>query len=366
MNRKSKYIILGLIGITIAGFSFKSISDSVLDTTDNGIKIKIFKEKLTLSKTEEIILKEWDSIDEFNSDGYYYLNEDIAYIILKDEEKIKNMKKLNSESGMVSNILIEKGKVSFEELEIAKQEIENALNDYDFEVYSIDYDFKNESIEVIAPGINSEEKADLQQAFKDLIKIVSKKDRSNRNTNKDDFLDIDKSHWAYDAIKYLQNQEIASGDSNNLFNPDNPITREDGMTLAYKAIGATSVYRSTPEMSKIFTDQNYISQYAERPLKYFESTNSLSGYPDGSIKPKENIKRAEAVTFLTKAFSYKLDKDASDIDLNFYDISSNDYYYNSIQKLKKAGAISDKGEFRPFEDITRAEYAYILYKICNE
>ena len=68
MNRKSKYIILGLIGITIAGFSFKSISDSVLDTTDNGIKIKIFKEKLTLSKTEEIIHKEWDSIDEFNSD----------------------------------------------------------------------------------------------------------------------------------------------------------------------------------------------------------------------------------------------------------------------------------------------------------
>lgn len=364
MNRFKK-ITLFLSLLIIVGLSLIATADSVIDTSQNGIKIKILREKATLRKTEEIILKEWNDIDEFNQEGYYYLIGDIAHIKIKDLDKLKKLSELNKEIGMISNINIEKSNSSMEELESDKSDLEEMIKDMDIVVYGIDIDYKREKVVLKTPEIKEDEKNLLENKFQDRIKVISKYDEEDKKIEDKEFIDLVSSHWAYDSIKYLQQKGVASGNEDNTFRPEEHIMREDAMKLAYKAIGSISIYRSIPELSKVFIDQNDVSVYAEKSIRYFDGINVINGYPDGTIRPKENINRAEAITFLANAFSFKLYKDQELDNLNYYDVSEEDYYYKSLQKLKKIGAIKDSQYFRPFDYITRAEFAYILYSICN-
>lgn len=365
MKLKKRYILSAALGITVLGASFISAAEPFMDTADNGLKIKILKEKATIPKTEDIILRIWENMDSFNEDGYYYLNGDICHIVVKSEADANKLKELNKKEGMVSNIKIDKGSHSMKELELTKEDVEIFLNEMNIETYGVEIDFKKENIKVKAPDIKEAEKEELENQFKGMINIVSKYDIDRKEIDAKDFEDVDSSHWAYDAIKYLQKNGIASGNEDNTYRPEEPIMREDVMTLAYKAIGAVSIYKSVPELSKVFADQSDVAQYAEKAIRYFEGTNSINGYPDGTIRPKDNIKRAEAAVFLSKAFSFKLDKDASSETLNYSDVSTDDYYYGALQKLKKCGAFSGEGEYRPEDDISRAEFSYMLYKVCS-
>ena len=51
------------------------------------------------------------------------------------------------------------------------------------------------------------------------------------------FLDIPNEHWAYAEIKELHRLGIVTGYPNDKFHPDNPVSREEFITIAIKALG---------------------------------------------------------------------------------------------------------------------------------
>ena len=51
------------------------------------------------------------------------------------------------------------------------------------------------------------------------------------------FGDVSKSHWAYVSILTLKKNKIISGNENNLFEPENNITREEFIKMAGIALG---------------------------------------------------------------------------------------------------------------------------------
>ena len=84
------------------------------------------------------------------------------------------------------------------------------------------------------------------------------------------------------------------------------------------------------------------------------------GYPDDTFRPNANITRAEFMTLVNNAF-----EKTSEIQINFSDVKSNDWYYKTVQKALAAGYIGGypDGTIRPNQAITRQEAAVVISKI---
>lgn len=89
---------------------------------------------------------------------------------------------------------------------------------------------------------------------------------------------------------------------------------------------------------------NYIKELSEKKL--------LSGYPDKSFRPEENIKRSEFITVLAKIVSQN--PDASSTSGHWSDGSSN------ILKAKNILKLDEYGSFDPEKHITRLEVVKLL------
>ncbi|MDN5299921.1 MAG: large repetitive protein, partial [Clostridiales bacterium] len=92
---------------------------------------------------------------------------------------------------------------------------------------------------------------------------------------------------------------IASGVGNNLFAPDQAISRQDMMTLLYHAL---TILNELPEASTVdslaaFNDVDAISDYAREPMNTFVSAGIVSGH-EGVLDPSGSATRAQIAQIL--------------------------------------------------------------------
>jgi hypothetical protein len=103
-------------------------------------------------------------------------------------------------------------------------------------------------------------------------------------------------HWAMDYISAAIENRIILGYGNNMFGPDDLITREQMTIIICKAMGLSVEFG---EIS--FIDSNQVSEWA---LDYVASAvrkNIINGYPDNTFRPKIHLSRAEAATVIYNA-----------------------------------------------------------------
>lgn len=81
----------------------------------------------------------------------------------------------------------------------------------------------------------------------------------------------------------------------------------------------------------------------------------LSGYPDGTFKPERTINRAEALKIIFAAKGYSSD---GAVDVVFPDVPRGQWYFMVVGIAKSAGIISGypDGTFRPGQEVNRAEF----------
>lgn len=107
------------------------------------------------------------------------------------------------------------------------------------------------------------------------------------------FNDVPQNAWYFDAVQKLCSLGVVSVDKN--FNPHKNITREQVMVMAARAFNITATNKSI--LNK-FKDGNKVSNYAVDAVCGFIEKGYLSGYNDGTIRPQNNITRAECVYLL--------------------------------------------------------------------
>lgn len=107
------------------------------------------------------------------------------------------------------------------------------------------------------------------------------------------YTDVPESAWYFDAVQKLCTLQIISEDEK--FNPQNNITREQVMVMLARATRLTAT--DTSVVNK-FSDANTISDYALDAVAAFVENGYTNGYQDGTIRPKNNITRAECVKFI--------------------------------------------------------------------
>ena len=93
----------------------------------------------------------------------------------------------------------------------------------------------------------------------------------------------------------------------------------------------------------------------------------IQGYPDGRVKPQNNITRAEVATI----FFRLLTDDARDYyystDSGFSDVKPGDWYNTAVATMVQAGILNgySDGTFKPNASITRAEFATIAARFLS-
>ncbi|MDD6483993.1 MAG: S-layer homology domain-containing protein [Clostridiales bacterium] len=173
------------------------------------------------------------------------------------------------------------------------------------------------------------------------------------------FSDMPENHWAYKAVKQLNDEGVMTGYDDGSVKPDNSVTRAEFVKLLTAALG---IYDFSAECE--FDDVKKEDWYAGY-IASAVNAGITQGYPDNTFKPNAPITREDAALMIYRAAGMK-DESAQP---EFTDNSSiSDYAYNAVGALSARGILNgfDDGEFKPANAITRAQTAQIIYNVREE
>ena len=165
------------------------------------------------------------------------------------------------------------------------------------------------------------------------------------------FTDVASSHWALTYIKNLYNKTIIKGYPNGTFKPGNPLLREHAAKMI--ALGAKLDYQGKkanfPDVDSKGEMSPYIAALVEK--------GAIRGFPDGTFRPRQNIKRYQIAQIVAKAFDLEMGK----LPASFPDLpagEAGDY----IKILASNGIVKGypDGKFKPQGLVSRAEFCKIL------
>ncbi|MGL5196342.1 MAG: S-layer homology domain-containing protein, partial [Chroococcales cyanobacterium] len=93
--------------------------------------------------------------------------------------------------------------------------------------------------------------------------------------------------------------------------------------------------------------------WAEPFILALYNTGAVGGYPDGTFKPDDKMTRAQYAALLTKALNPELKRDAA----TFKDVAEDFWGYVAVQTAYKSGFISGfpDNTFKPTENVQRAQ-----------
>ena len=156
-----------------------------------------------------------------------------------------------------------------------------------------------------------------------------------------------------DTVAYI------NGYDNGTIRPDDYITREEVVTALYRLVSdKTKKSDGKIEFSDVSKDS-----YSYEAIDFMMNNKIISGYEDGTFKPKNSITRAEFAKIIS---SLVYADTALGTNCPCTDISLN-WAKEHIEKIYKAGWIKGYPDntFRPDNNITRAEFMVIVNRVLG-
>lgn len=152
------------------------------------------------------------------------------------------------------------------------------------------------------------------------------------------------------AIDYITDAGIVQGYDDDTFRPDNPINRAEFTKILIEAKTGQNPTASAAGCFNDFTVDQWFSSY----VCYAKNQGIISGYPDGSFGPANNINMAEASKILVNVFEIELVPGPEST-----------WYSPYIDTLTAEKYIPDSVNYVS-QEITRAEMAEMIWRIMEE
>lgn len=129
----------------------------------------------------------------------------------------------------------------------------------------------------------------------EFVKIFNRINNLTNTSNK--VFEDTKNHWAKEEIDIAVTNGVANGVEVNKFEPDKFITREEAATMIanYKKIADSNI-----DKLNNYEDGYRVSDWAKPSVEGNIENGYIGGYSDNTIRPKNNLTRAEAVVILER------------------------------------------------------------------
>ncbi|MFC0392918.1 S-layer homology domain-containing protein, partial [Paenibacillus mendelii] len=183
-----------------------------------------------------------------------------------------------------------------------------------------------------------------------------------------EFTDV-AQHWAKAAVNDMGSRMIISGIGDNLFNPNQDITRAEFAAIVIRGLGLK--LGSGPA---IFADVKSSDWYSDA-IQTAYSYGLITGYGDGTFRPLDKITREQAMLIIAKAMKItglqmKLTEASIETFLNpLVDASDvSEWAKRSVADSIQSGIVSGRNNTRlaPKANMTRAEVAVIIQKLLQK
>lgn len=112
------------------------------------------------------------------------------------------------------------------------------------------------------------------------------------------FSDTKKSEWYYESVAKAYAAGIVKGESENLFGTGKNITRQDMAVMLCRAGEYIRLNLAMPENYAEFSDDEMISDYAKDAVYTLRGAEIINGISDKEFAPLENATRAQAAKMI--------------------------------------------------------------------
>lgn len=153
-----------------------------------------------------------------------------------------------------------------------------------------------------------------------------------------------------------------------LYDEKKGITLTEGQTLKAVAI-KSGTSSEVSEWKCVAADVDTPQQggsIVKDVLETEEHIVYMTGYPNGTFLPNNNMTRAEVATLFARLMKDKMDTNAV-YESSFADVTPDAWYYNYVGYIEKFGIITgyEDGTFRPQNTITRAEFVTMASRFAT-
>lgn len=107
------------------------------------------------------------------------------------------------------------------------------------------------------------------------------------------YSDVADRAYYTDAVNWAAAEGIMAGYGNGRFGPNDPVTREQIVTILWRYAGSPS-----SEAGQDFADKNTISSYAVDAVNWARANSIINGKDGNRFDPRGNLSRAEAAVIL--------------------------------------------------------------------
>jgi len=172
------------------------------------------------------------------------------------------------------------------------------------------------------------------------------------------FSDVPENSEHYAAVEYLKAKGVISGYPDGTFQPDKNINRAESLKILL--LGTSTPLASTQSIN--FPDvqtTDWFYQYVQKA----DELKIVEGYPDGQFKPQNTINLAESLKVILLSFKAQLPTTVTADP--YQDVGKDVWYapYAQYSKDKVIVEVQDDGKLHGERDMTRAEFAEIVYRL---
>lgn len=157
------------------------------------------------------------------------------------------------------------------------------------------------------------------------------------------YSDVTPDKWYFKYVTLLTQYAVVRGVGDGTFQPLAPITRQDAAAILERIVVDRCKSISPIRDMADFTDRDGIASYSKDAIEKLYTAGLISGYNDGSFKPKANLTKAEAAVLIHNLFYYQnptLIRDAKpDVpEVWEHEISTEplDIYMTAFNKVEKS------------------------------
>ena len=168
------------------------------------------------------------------------------------------------------------------------------------------------------------------------------------------FSDLEAGSWYEDYVHFLAKRDIVKGyGSSGLFDPNRPVSRQEAakMIALAASLDLNEALPTFPDLDPSSEMTPYIAALAAK--------GAVRGFPDGSFRPQDSLKRGHAAKILVLALGLK----AGSMVREFPDLPHDPELIEAIQIMASNGLVKGYGQtgfFGPDQALTRAELSKIL------
>ena len=121
------------------------------------------------------------------------------------------------------------------------------------------------------------------------------------------FSDVDTQSYYNSAVGWAENNKITDGIGNNMFAPNDRITREMAMTFLYRALLALDIAPKTTSTDlSAFTDSTQISDWALDSINTLVSMGIIHGTDENMLEPQKILNNSEVAAMIYNMYSLKI------------------------------------------------------------